>query len=152
MSRCNDPRDVFKFINMGSKDECWPWKNKVNAKDGRPYITIQGIRRPSYVIVLELHSGEQADGRYALHSCDNRICCNPFHLSWGDHQSNMDEMKERERHGLPKIVVRAILKLLKEGKTQQEIANLYGISREAVSAIKQGRTSASQVEPTDLVS
>ena len=152
MSRSNDTRDVFRFIDMGSKDECWPWKNKVNAKDGRPYITIQGTRRPSYVIVLELYSGEQADGRYALHSCDNKICCNPHHLSWGSHQSNMDEMKERERHGLPKIVVRAITKLIDEGKTQQEIADLYGISREAISAIKNGRTSASKHGPVDIVS
>tara|TARA_R100000306_G_C4298050_1_gene103630 strand:- start:288 stop:479 length:192 start_codon:yes stop_codon:yes gene_type:complete len=52
----------------------------------------------------------------------------------------MNDMKERERHGMPKTVVRAILKLRNEGKTQEDIANLYGISRETISAIETGRS------------
>ncbi len=51
----------------------------------------------------------------------------------------MDDMVERERHGLPKTVVRAIRKLRIEGRTQSDIADLYGISREAISAIDTGR-------------
>ena len=51
----------------------------------------------------------------------------------------MNDMKERERHGLSKITVRAIKKLLIEERPQQEIADLYGITREAVSAIATGR-------------
>ena len=139
MGRANVPTNVFKSVEMSTPDECWPWKGTVNAKDGRPYITIEGVRRPSYVIVLELFTGEEADKRYALHSCDNRICCNPHHLSWGNHQDNMNEMKERDRHGLPKTVVRAILKLLQDGKTHRSIADLYGVSRETITAINNGR-------------
>ena len=48
-------------------------------------------------------------------------------------------MKERERHGLPKIVIRAIRKLLDEGHTQTKIARLYGVSRETISSISTGR-------------
>ena len=139
MPKKNSPNDIWQQIDMRHKDKCWLWKGKVNAKDGRPYITIEGKRRPVYVISLELYSGEEAKGRVARHSCDNPICCNPHHLSWGSHQDNMNDMKERERHGMPKTVVRAILKLIETGKTQQEIADLYGISREAVSAINTGR-------------
>jgi len=51
----------------------------------------------------------------------------------------MKDMVDRERHGLPAIVVKAIRKLRSEGKTQKEVAELYGISREAVSAIDTGR-------------
>jgi DNA-binding XRE family transcriptional regulator len=137
----NVPTNVFKHINMhnGDKDVCWEWKGKLNVKDGRPYITIDKRRRPAYTVVLELHSGQDQEDRIARHSCDNPVCCNPHHLSWGNHQDNMDDMVERERHGMPKTVVRAIKKLRTEGKTQQEIADLYGISREAVSAIDTGR-------------
>ena len=49
-------------------------------------------------------------------------------------------MKERERHGLPATVVRAIRRLLSEGQTQQSVADLYGVSREAISAINTGRS------------
>ena len=139
MGKSNVPTDVFKNVDMATPDECWPWKGKVNAKDQRPYLTIAGVRRAAYVIVYELYSGEQALGRYILHSCDNSICCNPHHLSWGSHQDNMDDMKKRDRHGLPKTVVRAITNLLGESKTHQEIATLYGVSREIITAINNGR-------------
>tara|TARA_Y100001938_G_scaffold135396_1_gene196987 strand:+ start:802 stop:1227 length:426 start_codon:yes stop_codon:yes gene_type:complete len=137
----NKPKDIFKHINMhgGNKDECWEWKGRLNPKDGRPYFTINGLRRPSYAIVLEATTGEAQEDRIARHNCDNPICCNPYHLVWGDHQDNMNDMKERERHGLPKIVVKAIKKLIEQGKTQSEIAELYGISRETVSSISTGR-------------
>ena len=141
MAKKNEPVDVFKNIDLcnGDKEQCWPWKGKPNAKDGRPYITIEGARRPAYVIVLELYTGEHANKRYAIHSCDNRICCNPHHLSWGTHQDNMDDMKERDRHGLPRTVVRAIHRLLEGTNTHQEIADLYGVSRETITGINNGR-------------
>ena len=141
MARKNTPTDIFKHIDMkgGNTDECWTWKGNVNPKDGRPYFTINGLRRPSYAIVLEATTGEDQEDRIARHNCDNPICCNPNHLVWGDHQDNMNDMKERERHGLPKIVVKAIKKLIENGKTQSEIAKLYGISRETVSSISTGR-------------
>jgi DNA-binding XRE family transcriptional regulator len=141
MPKRNQPVDVFKQINMGGGDTsiCWEWTGKLNKKDGRPYFTVAGKRRPAYAIVLTLFTGEEGKNKSVLHSCDNPICCNPHHLSWGTHQRNMDDMKERDRHGLPRIVIRAIRKLLSEGKTQKEIADLYGVSREAVSAISTGR-------------
>lgn len=143
MARKNVASDVFKSIDMkrGDHDPCWPWLGKLNKKDGRPYFTCDGKRRPAYVIVLELTTGtKQKKGQMVLHSCDNPICCNPHHLSWGTHQDNMNEMKERERHGMPKTVVRAIRKLLRDGKAQGSIANLYGVSRETITAIHNGRT------------
>ena len=138
----NNPADIFKHIDMknGDKEQCWTWKGKVNAKDGRPYFTINRSRRTAYGIVLELFTGEPPNNRQALHSCDNHICCNPHHLRWGSHQYNMNDMKERERHGMPKTDVRSILKLRSEGKTQKEIAKIYGISRETISAIETGRS------------
>ena len=141
MTHRNTPLDIWKHIDMknGNKDQCWTWKGKVNGKDGRPYYTIDGKRRPSYIITLEAFTGESAKGRVARHNCDNPICCNPHHLVWGSKQDNSNDMKERERHGLPKTVVRSIRKLLDEGRTQQEIARLYGVSRECVSSISTNR-------------
>jgi len=142
MARKNTPEMVFTKIDMhgGDVSVCWEWKGKVNASDGRPYFTVDNSRRPAYVYCLELFTGTiQKEDQVARHSCDNPICCNPHHLVFGTHQDNMDDMKERERHGLPKIVLRAIRVLLGEGKTQQEIADLYGVSRETISAINTGR-------------
>jgi hypothetical protein len=142
MARKNSPEMVFLHIDMhdGDKSICWEWKGKVNAKDGRPYFTVDGKRRPAYNYVLELFSGKhQTSKEVVRHNCDNKLCCNPHHLQFGTHQDNMDDMKDRERHGLPKTVVRAIRKLLVEERSQQEIATLYGVSRETISAIATGR-------------
>jgi len=146
MSRNNVPHDVFKHIDMRGNDDCWEWKGKINAKDNRPYFTVNGKRRPSYAYVLETYTGEIQKGRQVLHSCDNTTCCSPHHLRWGTHQDNMNDMKERERHGLNRTVVRAILKLIEDGRSHEDIAGLYGISREAVTAIHNGRTTASRQE------
>ena len=142
----NKPTDVFKSINMHQGDQsiCWEWTGSINEKDGRPYITINSKRRPSYAIVLELSSGKQQGNQVARHKCDNPICCNPKHLEWGTKQDNSNDMIERERHGLPKIVVRAIQNLLDDEIDHTTIANRYGISREAVTAINNSRTARSK--------
>ena len=149
MARKNKPEDVFKHIDMkgGDHGQCWPWTRGVNQKDGRPYFTFNGKCRPAYAIVLELATGtKQKKGKMALHSCDNPICCNPSHLNWGTHQDNMNEMKERERHGLPRTVIRAIRNLLSDNRPHQQIANLYGVSRETITAIHNGRTHKGDVD------
>ena len=138
MSRARNIHDIFKKIDMcgGDTTQCWLWTGAVNKKDGRPYYRdASGKSTLAYRIVYELVTGELIGDRYALHQCDNKICCNPRHIRLGTHQENMAEMEQRDRHGLPKTVVRAIRALLDKGRTQEAIAELYGVSREAISAI-----------------
>jgi DNA-binding XRE family transcriptional regulator len=150
MPRTNTIADVFKHINMhnGDTEPCWEWRGKFNAKDQRPYFTVDGFRQPAYAVSLIAFKGPKKNkDDVARHKCDNGTapigCCNPHHLEWGTKQDNSNDMVERERHGLPKIVVRAIRKLLSTGETQQSIADLYGVSREAISAISTGRSRSS---------
>jgi len=138
MGQTNKPVDVFKRVNMhdGDKDVCWEWKGKLNKKDGRPYFRVDGLAKAAYVYSLELFSGEPSDGRHALHSCDNEVCCNPHHLRWGSHDDNMADMKERDRAGVNKVVRAAIRELLTEGKSHREIAKLYGLSKGTIGNIQ----------------
>ena len=142
----NSPTDVFSFIQMRGKDECWPWTGPYGgrASDRRPYFQAGGKRRIAYRWVYELVHGPLDDSLLILHSCDQGGypigCCNPKHMRTGTHDENMTDMTERQRHGLSHHVVKAIRRLLEQGQTQQEIARLYGLSREAVSAIATGRT------------
>jgi len=50
--------------------------------------------------------------------------------------------------GLPKTVIRAIQRLLANGRSHRTIAELYGVSRETITAIHNGRTSGSSKEKT----
>ncbi len=148
--RANKPIDVFRYINLHGNDKsvCWEWTAGLGGRpnDKRPYFTIDGSRRLAYRIVYELVNGaEIAQGALIRHTCDNRICCNPDHLVMGTHQDNMNDMKERERHGLPHHTVRAIRRLLAtellDGRNQythKEIAERFGISRQEVTEINRG--------------
>jgi hypothetical protein len=110
VTRRNQPHDIFRLINMsGGPDTCWPFKGKLNSK-GRPYFTVDGEKFLAYR-------------------------CNPKHIVPGDHQANMNDMKERERHGMPHHVVRAIRKLATKGMTHQEIADLYGKGRSTITEV-----------------
>ena len=141
--RANKLTDVFKQINMmnGDINVCWPFTGVLN-KDGRPYFTYQGKKYLAYRVTYELLKGEELGTRVARHTCDNERCCNPHHIIPGTHQENMDDMKQRERHGLPHHTVRAIKKLLKIGRKHQEIADLYGVSRTVIAEISSGRNYA----------
>lgn len=139
MARKNKPTDVFKHIDMsGGPNACWPWKRHLHK--GRPYFDVNGRKRLAYRITYELfHGVELSTDDMMLHQCDNSWCCNPRHLRVGEHQQNMDEMVQRQRHGMPHHAVRGIRKMLDQGHTHQSIADLYGCSRETVTAINNQR-------------
>lgn len=135
----NKPTDVFLHVDIKAKDECWLWTGAL-AKNGRPYIRIDGRSVLAYYVTYELVLGEPfPKGKVGRHTCDNPKCCNPYHLIPGTQQENMDDMKERERHGLPHHTVKAIKRLLVDGIPHTVIAKRFGVSRELVTHINSGR-------------
>ena len=144
----NDPIDVFKYYEMRGSDECWPYLGNAwggQPREKRPYFMAAGRRQIAYRWVWELVNGVTLDpSQLVLHSCDNGGfpigCGNPHHMRIGDVVENAADMTSRGRHGLPPVIVRAINTLLKQGRSQQEIADLYGIARSTISAIATQRT------------
>lgn len=140
--------DVFQRYKRGTHDEeCWVWLGAWAGRERhrRPVFTCDGVRIAAYRAVYELvYGGVLSSEQMVLHSCDKGAwptgCGNPKHLSIGDNRANVDDRLLRERHGLSHSVVRNIRKLLSLGRTQQSIADIYGVSRETVSAINAGRT------------
>jgi len=150
MALPNTARSVFLVVNMltgpvyegpnesikGTK--CWPFTGALNSS-GRPYISIDGKKLLAYRVVYELVTGLELGHReIIMHGCDNPICCNPAHLQSGDHDKNMKEMRDRERHGLPHHTVRAIRKLVAAGATHKSVGDLYGLGRSTVTEIVSG--------------
>jgi len=140
-------KKVFTKVDMTATElygdmttPCWPFTGKLNAQD-RPYIQIGGKKLLAYRITHELVYGDGClDGLLARHKCDNQMCCRPDHVEGGDHDDNMNDMKQRERHGLPHHTVKAIRKLAAKdnGPTHEVIGELYGIARSTVTNIVNG--------------
>lgn len=138
--------EVFKHVNMltgpewtdpvtGEVSRCWPWTLVLN-NNGRPYFTSEGKKYIAYRLVYELTTGTELGKNQFNHKCDNPACCNPKHCTVGTHQDNMNEMKQRERHGLPHHTVKAIRKLAADGKlTRAQIGENFGIARQTVDDI-----------------
>jgi hypothetical protein len=161
MTAKNKLEDVFKHVQIGAPDECWPWVGPINRK-GLPYFTADGRKYIAYRLTKWLADGNfnLLDERIIpLHQCrdkdgkpiDNPLCCNPAHTIMGSWEDNMIDMMEKGRSGLTKDVIRDILKLHDEfgtELTQGQIADRVEykhkvkVSRQAVTDILNGRRRA----------
>lgn len=148
----NKSHQVFEKVNMhgGDTSVCWEWTGGVTSA-GRPCFDLRGKKVVAYRLVYELVTGDKIPkGMVIRHKCDNGICCNPTHLEMGTHKQNMEDMKERSRHGLPAIAVKAIKRLLEDPhRTHEEIAALYGVDRSTIGRIARGEAYESIEDDAD---
>lgn len=130
-----------KVDRSGGADACWPWTGTI-LKMGygnftrRSYETILTHR---FAWVLE-NGREIPVGMVVLHSCDNRPCCNPAHLSIGTHADNVADMVSRGRQGAKRKLtpeqVTEIRRELAAGSQQKAVAVRFGVTDNAIRKIK----------------
>lgn len=105
-----------------------------------------------HVRALILHTGEQPNGRHALHDCDNPRCINPDHLHWGTNSDNRREAAERFRtqHGEDHLCAKLTEEQVREARalhvprhreySTRALARRYGVSQTAISYALNGKT------------
>lgn len=91
-------RNVLRDLDTG----CWVWQRRVkNSGYGYMSIRIPGYEQPRKFLVHrvahELWNGRIRRGLVIAHSCDNRRCCNPEHLSATTIGENTRQWRERGR-------------------------------------------------------
>lgn len=138
---------VWRRVEVGGPDECWLW---TGAKGSSGYGHLNRIGREggqvgAHVAALESHLGHEVpEGMEVMHSCDNRLCCNPAHLSFGTHLENEQDKKSKDRHhwGIHSgpsrhsdETIELIRTLRSEGLSQRAVALRIGCSQSHVSRV-----------------
>lgn len=148
--------DFWKNVdNSAGQNACWPWTKAVN-KSGYGSVWIDKKSRTASRVAYELTFGSipkngSYHGHVVMHSCDNRICCNPNHLSLGSQKQNNADRDQKGRvkrrckgvenhHSrFTENDVFEIRKQLKSGKSLASVASIFGCSKSAIAHINRGR-------------
>jgi hypothetical protein len=94
------PQRFWDKVNRGGDDECWNWIASVNAR-GYGQFRWQGKMRKAARLILESLGQLIKPDQVTRHSCDNRRCVNPSHLSTGTAADNVRDRVERGRSNRP---------------------------------------------------
>lgn len=146
-------RRLANGLDSAPDDQCWEWTRVCN-QCGYGQLRVAGRMVYAHRLAYELGVGPIPVGMHVLHRCDNPRCINPAHLAIGTRSQNMKECSERGRARIPRTVkcgeengaskllevdVRSIRRLLAQGRTQQEIADRFGVTQRTISDIKLGK-------------
>lgn len=110
---------------------CWTW---LGSLDSGGYSHLRSGGRLLLVHRLSfLHFyGPIPAGRQIQHSCDNRTCFNPDHLSAGSALRNASDASARGR--MSKKLTRAqVAEILQSPLTQTALAKRFGVSKRTIS-------------------
>ena len=81
--------------NLTRVDDCLEWQGGTTGR-GYGQIMINGVKHATHRLAWVLANGVPIpEGMSVLHSCDNKICCEPSHLRIGTQADNMRDYVER---------------------------------------------------------
>ena len=141
---------VWFWSKANKTQHCWYW-TLTRFRLGYGSVSYQGKIQSAHRVAYKLVHGEIPAGMDVLHSCDNRACVNPEHLSLGDHKKNMRDKMERGRHvvlsgeengnvRLTWVKVRRIRRLRDTGLTYRELAAQFKVDFTTIAQIVTRKT------------
>lgn len=128
---------------------CWNWMSNFDKNGyGRLWVG-NGASARAHRVSYRLHNGAIPRGKMVLHHCDNVRCVNPDHLYIGTAKDNAADTIKRgrrqdhrgENNPIAKLTVVKVRKIkqLRDKATQQAVADRFGVSRENVRDIWNGK-------------
>jgi HNH endonuclease len=142
VSPTNTWRSFWDHVILGDDKECWPWTGGRGGSMG--YGRFRG--RQAHRVAYEISRGPIPDGMVVRHSCDNPLCCNPFHLNPGTHKDNTGDAIKRgrlatgARHGKTKLTQEIVdyIRANPLNVANCDLAILYGVSEASICRIRKG--------------
>lgn len=139
------PGHVWLLAHVGHVgDECLIWPYSC-CTPGYGLFMTEKKRCLAHREMCRLTHGEPpAPGYQAAHSCGNRRCVNPNHLSWKSPGDNQLDRREHGTHAVKRSKLNARqadqIRQLKGKETSIETAAKYGITESNVRLIQDGKT------------
>lgn len=135
----------------GSPGPCWLWKGGC-SNTGYGSFSVGGKNYAAHRLSFAIEHGAVPASLHVMHSCDTPRCVNPAHLFAGTHARNMRDKREKGRaqrltgalNGKTMCSAdkarRIFLAYRSRRLTQQQIADLFGVSRSKVADIANRRS------------
>lgn len=146
---------VDKAPGQGPEGDCWQWTGAITKTTGYGKFGIGDKKTMDAhrFVCVYIHELDMR-GYDSCHSCDNRKCVRPEHLSKGTRKSNALECVSRDRH--PRVGGHALgerngaarlkrdqvreIKLRGKSENLSQIADDFGVSNDCIWDILNGRT------------
>lgn len=140
----------WEKVDIQGEDDCWEWLAYTD-KAGYGNFDLSGRTQYSHRVAYYLTYEDDMKGLLVCHTCDFPSCVNPDHLFLGTHANNSRDMVEKGRSAsqrgedsgrakLSNDEMDKVHEMANSGNyTQQEIADMYGISRKTVYRHKTNR-------------
>lgn len=126
------------------EDACWEW-TRPPGSHGYGNFYFEGKKRElAHRMAYTLVRGEFDPKLFVLHSCDNRICVNPYHLSLGTPKQNSEDMCRKgrnprgEHRSNAKLSSGAVLRIRTEKVSSCILAQEYGVTPQHIDKIRRG--------------
>lgn len=134
-----DAAEFWSQVEVSQKWLCWPWIGRTN-EGGYGIIWHEKAHRVAY----SLAKGPIPPDALILHSCDNRPCCNPYHLRAGTAKDNAADMVARgrchfargEKNGRAKLTDEQVAEILRSPEPGNVLAARFGVAQSTVSMIR----------------
>lgn len=110
--------------------KCWCWTASI---DSPGYASISASGRVQRVsrLAYKHWRGPIPQGLHVMHSCDNRICFNPDHLSVGTNRQNHADASRKGRK-VQKLSRLQVAEIIASPLSQQALAERFGVSQAAI--------------------
>lgn len=135
------PRPLLDRLNARSRrnGNCVVWEGRIKA-NGYGTISVPGGKtKHVHRLAWELAHGPIPKGLCVCHHCNVRHCLNLDHLFLGTAAENMADMVKKGRHvPVSKLTAEEVAAIRRDSRTQQQIADQYGVSQPLISLIKGG--------------
>ena len=144
------PSSFWEKIQKQRDDECWPWL--ASTCQGYGHVRVGGKVKKAHRLVYEALKGPIPPGLIVMHSCDNRRCVNPKHLSLGTQLDNNRDRDIKGRqvsmkgvdHGMSKLTIDQANELAAfRSSISNEVkrfAEKFGVSKTTIRDVLSGKT------------